>query len=391
MPRRSMGACVAAILVAGVIAGRNLSAFALLPGLVVTIAIALRIIVDLQKSPSQLLTLDSPRESRPWSRKLGILVVLAIVLAVVVRAFLCEAYIVPGDCAGPEVPRGSRVLAWKLTSTYVPRDLVVYRFDGQTNLGRVVRNDGSDLIVNRNGEPDAKVAREAVIGKVICVYWRASAPPAEPGKTAGRATETPRASGQTAAPTAAAPITGTMPETSAADASTTKSPNTQKAQNEKIQAMQRALKIVEAQYRSGTAAPEECLAALGALLDAQLDAAKTKAERVAILQKVLDNQQNLEKITMARFQNGMCSEAEADKARAETLGAENPPGKGEIRRGRGESFAAHGSGRRAEYSEVATRAAPIAGENVSDTGCTIPCRSRHRRLRPTCCSLGCAS
>ena len=103
-----------------------------------------------------------------------------LLIVIIVREFLCEAFVVPGDCAGPEVPRGSRVLAWKLTNRYVPHDLVVYRFSGQTNLGRVVRSDRADLTINRNGEPNANVARgDNVIGKVICVYWRSwAAPPA---------------------------------------------------------------------------------------------------------------------------------------------------------------------------------------------------------------------
>jgi predicted Ser/Thr protein kinase len=127
---------------------------------------------------ASMLKARQPARSRLGKALVALVAILLILI--VVRAYFCEAFVVPSDCAAPEVPRGSRFLAWKLTSDFVPHDLIVYRFDGQTNLGRVVRNEGADLIVNRNGEPDAKVARENVIGKVICVYWRASASAPKP-------------------------------------------------------------------------------------------------------------------------------------------------------------------------------------------------------------------
>src|SRR5439155_532325 len=38
----------------------------------------------------------------------------------------------------------------------------------------VRRDDNGNYLVNRNGEADFAVLREAVVGKVISVYWRAS-------------------------------------------------------------------------------------------------------------------------------------------------------------------------------------------------------------------------
>jgi predicted Ser/Thr protein kinase len=258
------------------------------------------------------------RSARPWLRKTFVFLAVVLAFLIIVRTFFAEAFVVPGDCAAPEVPRGSRVLAWKVGNTFVPHDLIVYRFDGQTNLGRVVRNEGADLIVNRNGQPDFHVSRDAVTGKVICVYWRASAAaPADSGKGADRVPETPRAGGQATAPTAAAPNKKNVPETLAAVArGVPKVQGSQKAQDERIDLLQKALKIVNAQYRSGNATANECLAASAALLEAQLGAAKTKAERLAILQRLLDDRRDFEKVAQARFESGTCSEADYLRARA---------------------------------------------------------------------------
>ena len=58
------------------------------------------------------------------------------------------------------------------------------------------------------------------------------------------------------------------------------------------------------------------------LLEAQLDADKTKAERIATLERLQRYRRDFEKIILARYQNGTCSEVELHKAHAESLGAE---------------------------------------------------------------------
>ena len=83
------------------------------------------------------------RPRRSWLYKLAVSAVFVILLVVIVRTFFAEAFIVPGDSH-----RGSA--AWQPRSrlegrkTFVPHDLIVYHFDGQKNLGRVVRNEGAD-------------------------------------------------------------------------------------------------------------------------------------------------------------------------------------------------------------------------------------------------------
>ena len=126
------------------------------------------------------------KEKRPvksWLHKTGISIAVALVVALIVKTFFCEAFVAITDSAAPELPRGSRVIAWKLANAFVPGDLIVYKLDGKANLGRVVADEGTNLLVNRNGKADAAVARDTVVGKVICVYWRASASkPADSGQ-----------------------------------------------------------------------------------------------------------------------------------------------------------------------------------------------------------------
>jgi tRNA A-37 threonylcarbamoyl transferase component Bud32 len=97
-----------------------------------------------------------------------------IVIVLVVRAFLLQPFRAETDAAAPEIPRGSHFLVWKPTHHFTPGDLIAYRHEGWVSVGRVVRNEGGVLSVNRNGEADAVVSREAILGKVISVYWRAS-------------------------------------------------------------------------------------------------------------------------------------------------------------------------------------------------------------------------
>ncbi len=63
-------------------------------------------------------TLRRFRKSRLQKAVLSIVTVVAILI--IVRMFFCEAFIVPSDCASPELPSGSRFLAWKMTKTFAP-------------------------------------------------------------------------------------------------------------------------------------------------------------------------------------------------------------------------------------------------------------------------------
>jgi serine/threonine protein kinase len=111
-----------------------------------------------------------------WKLLLGILI--ALVVLGVLRAFVAEAYVVSGNCLEPELPRGSRILVWKLTSNFTPGDLLAYERERETEsnkyVGRYVSGNENEIVVSRNRDGDETVARQHVVGKVISVYWRAS-------------------------------------------------------------------------------------------------------------------------------------------------------------------------------------------------------------------------
>ena len=239
------------------------------------------------------------RRSKSWLHKAFLTFVTIIVVALIAlicRAYFCEAFVVPTDAAAPEVPRGSRVLAWKLSSTFVPGDLIVYRLDDKANLGRVTGTEGTELIVNRNGQANTKIARDAVVGKVICVYWRAS-----PTPSSGSTTQGPP-------PT---PVPERTPSQPTDDRTV------------RIDALHKALKIVDARYNTGSATVEDRISASDALLHAQLDAARTESERIAICRKLLDNRREYEKIIEAKLKSGKITELEWTRAKADLLEAES--------------------------------------------------------------------
>ena len=77
----------------------------------------------------QSITPDMLRPRKSWLLKLAVSVVVAALFLVAIRAYFCEAFVVPSDSASPELTSGSRILAWKMTKTFaLPRDLIVYRF-----------------------------------------------------------------------------------------------------------------------------------------------------------------------------------------------------------------------------------------------------------------------
>jgi tRNA A-37 threonylcarbamoyl transferase component Bud32/signal peptidase I len=99
----------------------------------------------------------------------------AVFIAFFIRTFLATPYRVPTDAAAPEIPRGSHFFVWRPAHHFAPGDFMAYWHDGEAYIGRVVRVEGEAVSVNRNGKGDALVPRGEIIGKVISVYWRASA------------------------------------------------------------------------------------------------------------------------------------------------------------------------------------------------------------------------
>jgi len=99
---------------------------------------------------------------------------VAFVLLMVIRIFFLQPFRAGNDAAAPEIPSGSQFLVWKLTHTFAPGDLIAYRNDGWTSVGRVVRSEDGAVTVNRNGNADVVVMSDDILGRVVSVYWRAS-------------------------------------------------------------------------------------------------------------------------------------------------------------------------------------------------------------------------
>ncbi len=118
--------------------------------------------------------------------KAWVTLLLAVAIALPVRMFLISLYVVKGDGAAPEIPMGSRIAVWKVARTFSASDIIAYRHNDDTYVGRFARREGENIAVSRNGSPDEVVAPARVIGRVISVYWRGSTTaaqaPADPRK-----------------------------------------------------------------------------------------------------------------------------------------------------------------------------------------------------------------
>jgi len=120
---------------------------------------ARRVMTELHRRFHQLLRLQLP---------------VAFVVALVIHDFFLQPFKAATDAAAPEIPRGSCFLVWKLARTFVPGDLIAYHEATWVSMGRVTHVDGESISVNRNGRTDIAVPRQAILGKVISVFWRAT-------------------------------------------------------------------------------------------------------------------------------------------------------------------------------------------------------------------------
>ena len=119
---------------------------------------------------------------------------VGVIVALLLRQFVISVYWAVNDSASPEVPKGSYVLVYKLTSTYRPGDIVVYRQNDVFNLGRIGhtgRDENGLLPIERVNQPPRHIAPEAILGRVILntrgfgLSSAASKHEPEPAPTAG--------------------------------------------------------------------------------------------------------------------------------------------------------------------------------------------------------------
>jgi len=102
--------------------------------------------------------------------KIGGGLAVALGLMFGVKTAVAEVYSVPVRAMEPELPVGSRVLVYKLASSYAPGQIVAYAHTtGQTYLGRVESFDpiGGTIVLSRNGTGQISVAERDVIGRVV--------------------------------------------------------------------------------------------------------------------------------------------------------------------------------------------------------------------------------
>jgi len=117
---------------------------------------------------------DCDRFSNNWWKakleNLGISILVAVILAMVIRTAVAESFVAATDAVSPEIRKNSRTLVYKLASEYSPGDIIVYRNDdGKSMLGRVAASDkpASELTIERNNEPPETIPLNNVIGRVI--------------------------------------------------------------------------------------------------------------------------------------------------------------------------------------------------------------------------------
>ena len=87
-------------------------------------------------------------------------------------------------------------------------------------------------------------------------------------------------------------------------------------QQQRIELLGKAVKILNSQYEAGTADFTALKAVEREWLEARLDAADSPAGRVAVLEESQKSAEELVKVVEGRFRNGQCSEADFDRAKS---------------------------------------------------------------------------
>jgi hypothetical protein len=102
-------------------------------------------------------------------RTLPIQLAVTLVVLLAVRFSVAQEFYVPSDVAAPMIPRGSRILVYKLAESFQQGDVVVFRSaGGEAWMGTVETSDAQgNLTVSRKGYPQSIVPRRSIIGRVV--------------------------------------------------------------------------------------------------------------------------------------------------------------------------------------------------------------------------------
>ncbi|HEX4794232.1 MAG TPA: S26 family signal peptidase [Humisphaera sp.] len=118
----------------------------------------------------------SKGQLRTWlkkkARRLVIAAAALVMVGLLVRATVAEAFIVGGDGIAPILTRGSRIIVYKLANSYSPQDIIAYQPVDQPGLRllaivKQIDPATGDLRVTRNNGVELTVPRTAIVGRVV--------------------------------------------------------------------------------------------------------------------------------------------------------------------------------------------------------------------------------
>ncbi|RBP43649.1 serine/threonine protein kinase [Roseimicrobium gellanilyticum] len=116
------------------------------------------------------------RVLRNFGTRMLFTIVIAVITAMLLRAYFVEPFRAATDAAAPEIPQGSHMLVWKIATRYSRGDLIAYRYNGVVCVGRIKSTSRDQFTLSHYNRPDVIISRGAVVGRVISVYWRPPMP-----------------------------------------------------------------------------------------------------------------------------------------------------------------------------------------------------------------------
>lgn len=107
-----------------------------------------------QKNPSIAEVIRKRRTAYVINRGYASLAVRCIVLVLVLVILFTQVFLitqVSGNGMFPAVKDGDLVLAYRLQKDYAKNDVIVYRWDGQTRVGRIIGREGDVIMMDDSG------------------------------------------------------------------------------------------------------------------------------------------------------------------------------------------------------------------------------------------------